>query len=71
MIGRMTRKRALAAIFAAGYHEDRKTFTRVYVENRVSFLAANREYIDGQIARRNGLRCTCHECQQAKQPATV
>lgn len=58
----MTRRRALAVIFAAGYHEDQQTFVRTYVENRVSYAAAMRSFVDGKIAKRNGLKCSCSTC---------
>jgi len=58
----MTRKNALTVLRIAGYHEDMRTFTRVYVENRVSLQVARREYAAGQQAKANGIACHCHEC---------
>lgn len=59
----MTRRDlALATMRAAGYHEDRKTWTRAYVESRVSFPLAQRAFNDGQQAREQGARCRCYEC---------
>lgn len=70
-MGQLTRKRALAVIFAAGYHEDQKTFIRTYVENRISFHAANHAFIDGKAAKRNGLKCTCYECKPKSEAVAV
>jgi hypothetical protein len=44
----MTRKQAIDALKAAGASDDRKTWTRVYVENRVSLTVANQAWRDGQ-----------------------
>jgi hypothetical protein len=37
----MKRKDALTVCKVAGYHQDRATFTRVYIENRISRPAAD------------------------------
>ena len=37
----MTRKQALEAIQAAGAQGDKQAFARLYVENRISYAAAN------------------------------
>jgi hypothetical protein len=44
----MNRKQALAALKAAGAGNDRKTWTRVYVENRVSMTVAQQMWSEGQ-----------------------
>ena len=46
----MKRKLALDAIRAAGYENDRRAFTRLYVENRVSFAAAQAAFNAGRCA---------------------
>ena len=43
----MKRKQVLACLKAAGATNDRQTWTRVYVENRVSFTVANQMWRDG------------------------
>lgn len=43
----MTRKQALACMKAAGAKGDSATFTRLYVENRVSYAAAQAAWRDG------------------------
>jgi hypothetical protein len=48
----MTRKQALACLKAAGATDDRKTWLRVYVENRISFTVANQQWRDGQAFAR-------------------
>jgi hypothetical protein len=60
----MTRSMAIIHIRVAGYHADRATFTRLYVENRVSYEAAKRAYGEGQRMRAVGVRCMCSECAQ-------
>lgn len=54
----MTRKQLLACLKAAGATNDKQAWTRLYVENRVSFQVANQQWRDGQawakfIAYRN------------------
>jgi hypothetical protein len=56
------REVALTKIRVAGYHEDRATFTRTYIEERVSYQVAKNAYADGQRFRASGVRCTCHDC---------
>jgi hypothetical protein len=48
----MTRKAALAALKAAAAQDDRKTWTRVYVENRVSLPVALQMWREGQAFAR-------------------
>lgn len=47
----MTRKQAIAALKVAGAQDDRKTWMRVYVENRVSLAVAHEAWHDGQKFR--------------------
>jgi hypothetical protein len=61
----MKRSDAIAHLRFAGYHGDRKAFTRIYVENRVSYAAANEAYAVGVRARATGVPCTCFECSRA------
>jgi hypothetical protein len=60
----MTRKQALNAIQFAGYHEDRATGTRLYVENRVSITAYNEAFNKGRRAKAAGVPCNCMECKE-------
>ena len=59
----MKRKDALAYIKVAGFHNDSKTFTRLYVENRIAYSGAVKEWRDG-AAMRGKVRCDCHECKE-------
>lgn len=60
----MTRKQALDSCRYAGYHKDHDTFTRIFVENRISYLKAHEAWSQGVDARLNGVRCTCRDCQK-------
>lgn len=61
----MKRADAIAWIRIAGYHDDRAAFTRLYVENRVSYKAAQAAYANGRAQRAAGIGCTCHDCKEA------
>lgn len=58
----MKREIALSLMVVAGYHDDHRAWTRLYVEQRVSFAVANAQFKKGQQAKRNGVRCTCADC---------
>ena len=45
---KMTRKQALDAMRGAGATNNKQAFARLYVENRISLVAANRAWADGQ-----------------------
>lgn len=60
----MTRKEVLDRMKVAGYHNDKATLTRLYIENRVSFTVANETFQKGVQARKNGVKCNCIECQK-------
>ena len=63
----MTRREyILARMRAAGYHADTRTFTRLYIENRVRLPIAQAAFREGERARRAGMRCTCWECEKEK-----
>jgi hypothetical protein len=64
----MKREVLTTLIRTAGYHEDRASFTRLYVENRISKQAADEAYRSGRQARAAGVRCDCHECKAIKIP---
>lgn len=61
----MTRRQAINHLRVAGYHADMRSFTRLYVENRVSIKAAREAFAEGQRMRDGGMPCTCIDCQQA------
>jgi hypothetical protein len=61
---------ALSLMRVAGYHDDMRAWTRLYVEQRVSFAVANDQFKKGQQARRNGVRCTCAECNNNETKGT-
>lgn len=46
-MAKLTRKQALSLLYAAGAEGDRRTWTRIYVENRVSLAVANAQWRDG------------------------
>jgi hypothetical protein len=58
----MKRKDALVVLRAAGYHNDSKMFARVYVEHRISYTAALKEWNLGTVLKNNGVPCTCYHC---------
>ncbi len=46
------REKILRALRAAGAANDKQTFTRLYIENRISLAAANAEWRAGAAFRR-------------------
>lgn len=50
----------------AGYHGDREKFTRLYIENNISYGAAKAAYEQGRSALARGVRCLCPDCTKAK-----
>ena len=58
------RETALAYIRIAGYHEDQKSFVRLYVENRISYQVAIASYRLGYQQKQNGMKCVCFECKK-------
>ncbi len=59
----MKRTDALAWIRIAGYHNDQKSFVRLYVENRVSRKSADEAWAKGVKAKESGMGCACHQCK--------
>jgi hypothetical protein len=57
------REVALTLLRVAGYHQDSGEFTRLYIENRVSYAVAKEHYAIGARQRASGVPCGCHECQ--------
>lgn len=62
---KMTRKQRLDAIKVAGYHDDRRTATRLYIEGRLSLPAMQEAFAQGARARAAGVPCSCFECKGA------
>lgn len=58
----MKRPDALVLMRVAGYHGDRRRFTQLYIENRVSIEAARAEYERGEKMKAAGVPCTCSDC---------
>lgn len=58
----MTRIQARTYARIAGYHGDRRTFTRLIVEARVARPAMLTEWANGERAKAAGVSCTCAEC---------
>jgi hypothetical protein len=58
------RTAALARLKYAGYHNDSESFVRVYVENRISYQNALRQWNAGHQARLAGVGCNCQECNR-------
>lgn len=61
-----TRFYAISKARVAGYHADQQTFTRLYVESRVSFSTLRQAYSEGQTARMQGVRCACDTCAKGR-----
>lgn len=62
MTQKIDRATLTSLIRTAGYHDDKATFTRLYVENRISKAAADEAFRSGRQARAVGVRCTCSAC---------
>jgi hypothetical protein len=58
------RDRALQCAKIAGYHEDRKTLTRLYIECRVNLHAMQAAFWAGQQAKKAGVKCGCYDCNK-------
>ena len=52
----------------AGFHDDRRAFTRLVIESRVNLKIMREAFHSGQLARRAGARCTCFECSRKVRP---
>ncbi len=58
----MTRADVLRHMRTAGYHGDRARWTRLFIESRISFQAADGMFREGERAKKAGVTCTCREC---------
>ena len=61
----MKRSVAIDLLRFAGYHGDVASFTRLYIENRVSYASAKKAFAAGAHARQSGMRCGCSDCRGA------
>jgi hypothetical protein len=57
------RESAIVRAKVAGYHEDRRAFTRLVIESRVNRKAMLDAWRLGIAARANGIKCDCYECK--------
>ena len=63
------RDTALTCAKIAGYHEDKRTFTRLVIECRVNRRAMNEAFFTGRKAKENGVKCNCYECSKQGEAA--
>lgn len=57
------RAAALGEARLAGYHEDRRQFTRLVVESGVGYSSLAAAWAQGQRAKAAGVPCGCSECK--------
>jgi hypothetical protein len=67
----MTRNSAISYLRIAGYHDDIKSFVRLYVENKISKSVADRAYNEGKKQRVNGVPCKCYQCKDIDKNITI
>ena len=60
----MTRQILIDSIGFCGYHEDKKRYTRLIIENRISLPIAQEAYRQGIAKKRAGWKCECFECKK-------
>lgn len=61
----MKRATVLNWVRFAGYHNDVKAGTRIFVENRISKAAYDAAFTEGRRQRANGIKCGCQDCATA------
>lgn len=57
------RKITLHCMKIAGYHNDRSTFTRLYIESRIKPELCHESFRLGLVMKANGIKCFCNECK--------
>ena len=62
----MTRDTAIILLKIAGYHDDNRSFVRLYVENHISITNARLAFDQGAKMRMMGVPCHCHQCTETK-----
>lgn len=60
----MKRSDVTSYLRIAGYHNDQRAFTRLYIENSISLAAAKEAFASGERARAVGVKCTCVDCTE-------
>lgn len=61
------RERGIIAAKIAGYHGDRRTYTRLVIEVRCNNYVLQQAYWAGETAKKNGIHCHCLECASQKE----
>jgi hypothetical protein len=64
----MSRNDLLACFRSAGYHNDQKSFTRLFCGNRINKQTANEQFNIGVQQRMSGTACSCYECTKKATP---
>ncbi len=67
----MKRADLLARFRIAGYHGKKGDYTRLFVENRVTRGAAQKQYDAGRAAYLAGKTCSCFECKEINREMEV
>lgn len=58
----MTHNAVLASIRIAGYHNDLRSYIRLYTENRIPKRVADQAWQNGVSAKASGVACSCRSC---------
>lgn len=61
------RENNLAWMRIAGYHDDRKAFTRPLAESGINRTVADAAFYRGQKQRASGMGCSCPACKRANE----
>ena len=67
----MKRADAIKAMMYCGYHSDRQTWTRLFVEHRIAFSPAQAAFTRGEQLRSGGMPCGCRDCQERTMRAAI
>jgi hypothetical protein len=59
------RENVLSWMRIAGYHDDKRRFTRLLIENRISRKAADEAWQQGRRQYASGVPCACYDCNKA------
>lgn len=60
------REAVLGWMRIAGYHDDKRSFTRLLVENRINQKAAGEAWQQGRQQHANGVPCACYDCNHSR-----
>jgi hypothetical protein len=58
----MTRKEALNAIRAAGYHDNIRHYLHILDDSKIDKPTADKAWNEGRNANMKGMPCTCMQC---------